>query len=225
MARNINTQDFLKKTPGERFKALIASSQLAVIVAAVAVMIITIMLYSFSTGITDTARNVSLLCVRTYASEIAQFSAFLLGQIRDAEGRIDAIKQEAARPNTTKEDVVNKLEGVRAPLNEMSDQIHKFVDYTRYQPPDKASLLISSAYAAEQTPIAVDKVTLPEKAIPLEAKKYVLGLVLLVLSSAFIVSIVSIFRTKDAEVLRFAFDTVKTLLGFFIGVATTLLGT
>jgi hypothetical protein len=38
------------------------------------------------------------------------------------------------------------------------------------------------------------------------------------------ISVVAIFMTKDAEVLRFAFDTVKTLMGFFIGVATTLIG-
>jgi hypothetical protein len=51
-----------------------------------------------------------------------------------------------------------------------------------------------------------------------------LGGVLGVLAIVLIISIVAIFLTKDAEVLRFAFDTVKTLMGFFIGVATTLIG-
>jgi hypothetical protein len=50
-------------------------------------------------------------------------------------------------------------------------------------------------------------------------------LVFCVLGATFIISIVAIFRTTNPEVLKFAFDTVKTLLGFFIGVATTLVGT
>ena len=52
-----------------------------------------------------------------------------------------------------------------------------------------------------------------------------MGLVFAVLGLTFIISIVAIFKTTNADVLKFAFDTVKTLLGFFIGVATTLIGT
>jgi hypothetical protein len=45
------------------------------------------------------------------------------------------------------------------------------------------------------------------------------------LGITFIISVAAIFKTTNAEVLKFAFDTTKTLLGFFIGVATTLIGT
>jgi hypothetical protein len=50
-------------------------------------------------------------------------------------------------------------------------------------------------------------------------------IVFVTLGLTFIISIVSIFRSTYPEVLKFAFDTVKTLLGFFIGVATALMGT
>ncbi|SNT01732.1 hypothetical protein SAMN05216374_2320 [Tardiphaga sp. OK246] len=66
--------------------------------------------------------------------------------------------------------------------------------------------------------------TVDGRGLPNEARRWVLGLVLGVLALTFLVSIVSIFFTSNAEVLKFAFDTVKTLLGFFIGVATTLIG-
>lgn len=47
--------------------------------------------------------------------------------------------------------------------------------------------------------------------------------VFLMLGATFVGSIVVILKTKDKEVLKFAFDTVKTLLGFFTGVATTFM--
>jgi len=36
--------------------------------------------------------------------------------------------------------------------------------------------------------------------------------------------VAAILISKNRTVVRWAFDTVKTLLGFFIGVATTFLG-
>jgi hypothetical protein len=53
-----------------------------------------------------------------------------------------------------------------------------------------------------------------------EMRMWIMVLVFVVLGITFIISVAAIFNTTNAEVLKFAFDTVKTLLGFFIGVAT-----
>jgi hypothetical protein len=57
-----------------------------------------------------------------------------------------------------------------------------------------------------------------------DARPWAFLVILIALAVTFIGSIGLIFFAKDAEVLKFAFDTVKTLLGFFIGVATTFMG-
>jgi hypothetical protein len=57
-----------------------------------------------------------------------------------------------------------------------------------------------------------------------DARLYVMLSVFVILGITFIVSVVAIFRTTNSDVLKFAFDTVKTLMGFFIGVATAFLG-
>jgi hypothetical protein len=79
--------------------------------------------------------------------------------------------------------------------------------------PSDFSAFVGVAYAQEKTP-----------AIPNEARRWILGGVMLTLAVVFVGSLVSIFLVKDSEILRFAFDTIKTLMGFFIGVATTLIG-
>ncbi len=48
--------------------------------------------------------------------------------------------------------------------------------------------------------------------------------VFFVLGVVFIASLIAIFVTTNPDVLKFAFDTIKTLMGFFIGVATAFLG-
>ena len=73
--------------------------------------------------------------------------------------------------------------------------------------------LITSAHAQDK-PLA----------LPNEVRRWILGLVLLTLVAVFVGSLFAILFVKEAEILRFAFDTVKTLMGFFIGVATTLIG-
>ena len=57
-----------------------------------------------------------------------------------------------------------------------------------------------------------------------DARLYVMLAVFIILGITFVVSIVAIFQATNADVLKFAFDTVKTLMGFFIGVATAFLG-
>jgi hypothetical protein len=57
-----------------------------------------------------------------------------------------------------------------------------------------------------------------------DAKLYIMLFVFVILGLVFVGSIIVIFATKDQEVLKFAFDTIRTLMGFFIGVATAFLG-
>lgn len=57
-----------------------------------------------------------------------------------------------------------------------------------------------------------------------DARLYVMLSVFIVLGVTFIVSVIAIFKATNPDVLKFAFDTVKTLMGFFIGVATAFLG-
>jgi len=61
--------------------------------------------------------------------------------------------------------------------------------------------------------------------VPDWARLWVMMAVFVVLGITFLGSVAAIFFVTNTEVLKFAFDTVKTLLGFFIGVATTLIGT
>jgi hypothetical protein len=57
-----------------------------------------------------------------------------------------------------------------------------------------------------------------------DARPYVFIMILLALAFTFCGSVIAIFFVKDPKKLTFAIDTVKTLLGFFIGVVTTFMG-
>lgn len=57
-----------------------------------------------------------------------------------------------------------------------------------------------------------------------DAKLFVFVAIFVVLLATFVLSIIAVFTTKNATVLSFSLDTVKTLLGFFIGAATAFLG-
>jgi hypothetical protein len=87
-----------------------------------------------------------------------------------------------------------------------------------------SDLLIGSAYAQEP-PLRQLNVPLPQRRLSDETRTWIMLIVFATLGVTFIVSIISIFKSTNPDVLKFAIDTVKTLLGFFIGVATTLLGT
>jgi len=45
-----------------------------------------------------------------------------------------------------------------------------------------------------------------------------------ILGVAFVISFVALFLAKNREVVKFALDTTKTLMGFFIGVVSAFLG-
>lgn len=81
--------------------------------------------------------------------------------------------------------------------------------------------LISVAYADDaQASVQSDG----EKLSIATAKLYIVGFVFMVLGITFVGAIVAVFTTANTAVLSFAIDTIKTLLGFFIGVGTTFMG-
>jgi hypothetical protein len=53
---------------------------------------------------------------------------------------------------------------------------------------------------------------------------YIFLRIFAVLLVTFLSAVVAIFTTNNQQVFSFALDTVKTLLGFFIGAATAFLG-
>jgi hypothetical protein len=85
-----------------------------------------------------------------------------------------------------------------------------------------SGLFIGSAYAQETRQL---NVPLPQRRVSDETRTWIMLIVFVTLGLTFILSIAAIFKSTNPDVLKFAIDTVKTLLGFFIGVATTLLGT
>jgi hypothetical protein len=120
-----------------------------------------------------------------------------------------------------------------------------FVDLDRYSLYHKVDIpsvtpnIISKAFAETGTPPAVQprsdppgvaQVIIPDQSVLIghldqeEAKLYIFLAIFIVLMITFLFSLYAIFTTPNQAVLSFALDTVKTLLGFFIGAATVFLG-
>jgi cytochrome c biogenesis protein CcdA len=57
-----------------------------------------------------------------------------------------------------------------------------------------------------------------------EARLYIMISVFIVLGITFAGAILAVFITTNREILKWAIDTIKTLMGFFIGVATAFVG-
>jgi len=107
------------------------------------------------------------------------------------------------------------LETPRGPLKHSGNEPNKL--------PSLSSLSIISGASAQpatpQPPSAAGTRFTQE-----DARLYVMLSVVVVLGITFLTSVVAIFKATNPDVLKFAFDTVKTLMGFFIGVATAFLG-
>jgi hypothetical protein len=111
------------------------------------------------------------------------------------------------------------LTGIRCITSEKPPQLSPRVDA-----PALPFGLIETAHAQSAAPSPQQPIV-PNRRVSDEMRSLIMVLVFIVLGMTFILSIVAIFKTKNKEVLTWAVDTVKTLLGFFIGVATTLIGT
>jgi hypothetical protein len=205
----VDAEAFVKKSPFERLKALlstpIAAAQL--VIALVAVL----------GGFVSMTDSISRLISK--ATDTFSLAHEKTDRIRDAQDQLTEALQNlrTAREELRKSHSDAALVDVvtsRVELN-VSSALRSLDEVNRRKQGWDLGL-VSTAYADTPSTGA---------ALPIDAKRWLLVGIMGVLAAAFIFSIVAIFRTKDPQVLQFSFDTVKTLMGFFIGVATTLIGT
>jgi hypothetical protein len=195
-------EEFINKTATERLKALAKSGLLVMLAVSSIVIVVIPVIFIILSQRAELHREQAI-----YERAIAQAAL-------DALPLIEFAITELRSQKTDKAKAISALEQARDQLSRWPYAI-RGVDKRSTLEPEWKLGLITSAYAQSPPPVPT---------LPSEAKRWLLGGVLGVLAIVFIISIVAIFMTKDAEVLRFAFDTVKTLMGFFIGVATTLIG-
>jgi hypothetical protein len=203
MQQLVDPQEFLKKTAIERLKVLLKSGLWAMLVVSFVTVLAVPFIFYHSVGVRIDLRREQAI----HQQAIAQ-------AVLEALPRLDFAIAELSKQDTDKATAIRELEEARAALSRLR-YTRSGVDSRSSLEPEWKWALMTSAYAQSQPAIPT---------LPSEAKRWLLGGVLGVLAIVFIICIVAIFMTKDAEVLRFAFDTVKTLMGFFIGVATTLIG-
>jgi len=194
--------EFISKSASGRLKFILKSGRWVVLAVSFAAMLFA--LFTFWRQV-ETVR----LYERAYSAGMVDAA------LDDALPPLEIAITELRKQDADKAEAIKKIEEATRALTLLKEII--------LRPRDKHSTLepvwrlgfISSAYAESQPAAAT---------LPSSAKQWLLGGVLGVLAIVFFGSVVTIFMTKEAEVLRFAFDTVKTLMGFFIGVATTLMG-
>jgi hypothetical protein len=181
-------EDFLRKTPVQRLRDLAKSWSLTFLALG---------LVSIPTVFWALAQKKEVESERSYYVYQIKESA------RTALRQLDTAKDELRKPNSDREVAIEQINKAQQELS--------FLLFTTRK--DKRSTIepvwelgfIASAYAESPNPEP------KAPTLPSEAKRWLLYGVLGVLAIVFIISIVAIFITKDAEVLRFAFDTVKTL--------------
>lgn len=78
--------------------------------------------------------------------------------------------------------------------------------------------IITPAYAETSSSKTLSKLA------PDDVKMYIVLIIYCILGLTFVASVIAVFRTANQTALNFAIDTIKTLLGFFIGVATAFMG-
>ena len=154
--------------------------------------------------------------------------------------------------NLSRDDLIQRVEQLQIAVGKLHDAV--FGSDSLFFPPRSEAPalpfgLIGAVHAQQVTPPAVQPTAQPvtppavqptaqpvtppavqpaaQQVTPPAAqmRMWIMVLVFIVLGITFIISVAAIFKTTNTEVLKFAFDTAKTLLGFFIGVATTLIGT
>jgi hypothetical protein len=203
-------EEFVQKTPFERLRAIVKNWWWpALLVLFVTLAVIP---YNF------------IGWQQQKASQVQQEFERLHRETRQVSGKaalalLDDALVELRKQDANKEKAIERIEQAKEILSGLLDDTRPSQKRSTLAP-DWNINFITRAYA--QSPAATPA---PEPTLPSQAKRWLLGGVLAVLAIVFILCVVAIFITKDTDVLRFAFDTVKTLMGFFIGVATTLIGT
>jgi hypothetical protein len=193
--------EFVIKSASERLKVIVKSGRWVVLAVSFAAMLFA--LFAFWRQV-QSVRGYE----RGYSAGLVQTA------VDRALPSLEIAIAELGKQDTDKAVAIKNIEEATRVLTWLHSAILRRDTHSTLEPEWKLGF-IASAYAESQPAAAT---------LPSGAKQWLLGGVLGVLAIVFIGSVVTIFMTKDAEVLRFAFDTVKTLMGFFIGVATTLMG-
>jgi hypothetical protein len=210
----IDQKSFIQKTPYERFRTLVRKPQefislLTAICAAIGAIA------AITSNVATLKHGVSTLFPERAAQ--ATSSTVPIQAVRDTLSMAIAELNMAHNQLTQSQpDLANAQERIESALSLIGEADVKLEFSAVPQKQGFDFSFVSTAYADSQSVGA---------ALPIDAKRWLLVGVMSVLAGAFLFSILAIFRTKDPQVLQFSFDTVKTLMGFFIGVATTLIGT
>lgn len=194
--------EFISKSASERLKFILRSGRWVVLAVSFAAMLFA--LFAFWRQV-EAEREFE----RTYSAGMVDAA------LDDALPPLEIAITELRKQDADKAAAIKKIEEATRALTLLKEVILRPRDTHSTLEPEWKLGFIASAYAESQPAAAT---------LPSAAKQWLLGGVLGVLAVVFVGSVVTIFMTKEAEVLRFAFDTVKTLMGFFIGVATTLMG-
>jgi len=169
--------------------------------------------------------------------QLAQFSR-LQTTLRTIDSEISDLRATLANPEKppSRDDLLQRVDRLGSAIDQLHNEVIKgFLRFLpRSEAPASPSGLIGAAHAQPVTaPVPqpapstapVPQPTAPSRRVSEDMRTWIMVSVFVVLGMTLVISIVAIFKTANAEVLRFAFDTIKTLIGFFIGVATTLIGT
>lgn len=216
VSENIEPKDFTKQSVTERFYTLIRNGQILILFLVLVVGAATSMSYYQSLQ-TEQERLYAKAKEFNYLQERIKSLQELNNKMEET---VSTVNQLHARLSSRDDYVKSGMTILQYSIEEMRNRLKYLSQEIEQQNPyvkrSSGLSIITSAYADTST---------ETRTLSPVAKRWVLGLVLLSLATAFIVSIVAIFKTANPAVLQFAFDTVKSLLGFFIGVATTLMGT
>jgi hypothetical protein len=211
-------EEFVTKSATERLKSLFSTRHLWLIIGSNVAMIVAGIAYAMWVHEQRLQTEVFLDLLEQARREIK-----VVDTVRSVLPHLEAALDELGKQDTDKAKVVVSIRGAVDAL----DSSIRNLGGRRSALPEWDFFSIASAHAQAQPSAPAPGATPPtlpsDRALTPEAKRWLLGGVLGILGIVFIVSVSSIFMTKDADVLRFAFDTVKTLMGFFIGVATSLI--
>lgn len=228
-----NSYDFeeiSKLSAIERFKLLFgsfgASFLLFALLALSSIPASLFMYYKLNTERASLDRNAAVL--QNDIAKAAQVTLTSLDSV-DQTSRDLLSKLSSPDKSLNRDELLHDVLAIQSQLSEARGSLFYILNSLRKfsQSQEPTFSLITSARAdalPTPTPTPTSAVS-PPRRVSDEMRTWIMCLVFVVLGITFIISIVAIFKTTNADVLKFAFDTVKTLLGFFIGVATTLIGT
>jgi hypothetical protein len=220
---DVSPEEFSQKSTTQRIALLSKGGAWSLIVSLMAFLVA---ITSVFVAYRDSFERQKLAEARAMEMQLA------IAQLRDRvqllAGTTDEIAQLAGQISDAqlRENLLQKTRQLQTQILALTDTYYKSYRPSTNDRSDLPSFpfsIISSAFAQQPSPPP----PVPPSYLHMtqdDARLWVMLSVFFVLGLTFIVSILAIFRSSNPDVLKFAFDTVKTLMGFFIGVATAFLG-